>query len=89
MHVVICVLFCQQGTEHCTQHEDCSRAVEASERVGGALWLRCRVALLRCVLVQASDVTVPNPGQFLWVLCVMLRLSVFCFFFSCASTNKK
>ncbi|XP_051903084.1 cilia- and flagella-associated protein 54-like isoform X2 [Hippocampus zosterae] len=53
----------EQGTEHCTHHEDCSRAVEASERVGGALWLRCRVALLRCVLVQASDVTVPNPGK--------------------------
>ncbi|XP_061558417.1 cilia- and flagella-associated protein 54-like [Phycodurus eques] len=53
----------EQGTEHCTQHGDCPRAVEASERVGGALWLRCRMALLRCVLVQAADVTVPNPGK--------------------------
>ncbi|XP_061660030.1 cilia- and flagella-associated protein 54-like isoform X2 [Syngnathoides biaculeatus] len=53
----------EQATEHCTQHGDCPRAVEASERVGGALWLRCRVALLRCVLVQAADVTVLNPGK--------------------------
>ncbi|XP_077402899.1 cilia- and flagella-associated protein 54 isoform X1 [Vanacampus margaritifer] len=53
----------EQGTEPCIQHDDCPRAVEANERVGGALWLRCRVALLRCVLVQASDVTVPNPGK--------------------------
>ncbi|XP_057677422.1 cilia- and flagella-associated protein 54-like isoform X9 [Corythoichthys intestinalis] len=52
-----------QETEQCVQHGDCPRAIEASERVGGALWLRCRVALLRCVLLQASDVTAPNPGK--------------------------
>ncbi|XP_077447691.1 cilia- and flagella-associated protein 54 isoform X2 [Stigmatopora argus] len=53
----------EQGIEQSIQHGDCPRAIEASERVGCALWLRCRVALLRCALLQASDVTAPNPGK--------------------------
>ncbi|XP_061154554.1 cilia- and flagella-associated protein 54-like [Syngnathus typhle] len=53
----------EQRTEPTTQYEDCPSAVEASERVGGGLWLRFRVVLLRCVLLQAADVTVPNPGK--------------------------
>ncbi|CAK6953846.1 cilia- and flagella-associated protein 54-like [Scomber scombrus] len=56
----------EQGTKDCTLssplHGDCSRAVEANERIGVALWLRCRLALFRSLAAQIPDTTVHSPG---------------------------
>nr|XP_057944060.1 cilia- and flagella-associated protein 54-like isoform X3 [Doryrhamphus excisus] len=53
----------EQDMDDGIRHEDCPRAVEASERVSGLLWLRCRVALFRCLAAQASDVATPHTAK--------------------------
>ncbi|XP_054611224.1 cilia- and flagella-associated protein 54-like [Dunckerocampus dactyliophorus] len=53
----------EQDIEDGLRHEGCPRAVEASERVSGVLWLRCRVALFRCLAAQASDVATPHTAK--------------------------
>ncbi|XP_053187065.1 cilia- and flagella-associated protein 54-like [Scomber japonicus] len=57
----------EQSTKDCTLssplHVDCSRAVEANERIGVALWLRCRLALFRSLAAQIPDATVHSPGK--------------------------
>ncbi|XP_044227349.1 cilia- and flagella-associated protein 54-like isoform X3 [Thunnus albacares] len=57
----------EQGTKDCSLssplHGDCSRAVEANERIGIALWLRCRLALFRSLAAQIPDATALTPGK--------------------------
>ncbi|XP_061904625.1 cilia- and flagella-associated protein 54-like isoform X2 [Entelurus aequoreus] len=53
----------EKDTVDCAQHEDCPRAVEASERVGGVLWLRCRVAMFRCLAAQDPDAATPHTNK--------------------------
>ena len=64
--MTICVIFCLQATKDCSLssplHGDCSRAVEANEKIGVALWLRCRLALFRSLAAQIPDATALSPG---------------------------
>ncbi|XP_068186553.1 cilia- and flagella-associated protein 54 [Antennarius striatus] len=52
----------EQGTEGCSMSEplqgDCSTEVEASERLGVVLWLRCRLALVHSLVAH-----VPNKSS--------------------------
>ncbi|XP_068456804.1 cilia- and flagella-associated protein 54 isoform X1 [Clinocottus analis] len=43
--------------------EDCPKAVEASERIGVSLWLRCRLALVRSLAAQIPGSTDIFPGK--------------------------
>nr|XP_043899051.1 cilia- and flagella-associated protein 54-like isoform X4 [Solea senegalensis] len=43
-------------------HEDCTRAVEASERIGVCLWLRCRLALVHSLTAHCGT-TAPFSGK--------------------------
>ncbi|XP_030294030.1 cilia- and flagella-associated protein 54 isoform X2 [Sparus aurata] len=49
----------EQGSKGCRVSkpliEDCPRAVEASERIGYFLWLRCRLALVRSLAAHIPD----------------------------------
>ncbi|XP_029957087.1 cilia- and flagella-associated protein 54 [Salarias fasciatus] len=45
------------------QNVDCPRAVEASERVGASLWLRCRLALYHSLTAASPGNTPLLPGQ--------------------------
>ncbi|KAM9847036.1 cilia- and flagella-associated protein 54 [Aulostomus maculatus] len=55
----------EQGTKDHSEsdplHGDCPREVEASERIGGALWLHCRMALFRSLAAQIHDTAVRFP----------------------------
>ncbi|XP_040907982.1 cilia- and flagella-associated protein 54-like [Toxotes jaculatrix] len=61
----------EQGTKDFSvsnpPHEDCPRAVEASERIGVCLWLRCRLALVRslatCIPYTASLIPGKNINE--------------------------
>ncbi|XP_071316210.1 cilia- and flagella-associated protein 54 isoform X2 [Trachinotus anak] len=46
-----------------TQHGDCPRVVEASERIGVFLWLRCRMALVRSLVAHIHGTAAPSPGK--------------------------
>ncbi|KAI9542427.1 hypothetical protein NQZ68_020774 [Dissostichus eleginoides] len=46
-----------------TQHADSPTAVEASERVGPPLWLRCRLALVRSLTSHIPGTAAPLPGK--------------------------
>ncbi|KAM9348845.1 cilia- and flagella-associated protein 54 [Symphorus nematophorus] len=55
-----------QGTKGCNVpnplHGDCYRAVEASERIGVLLWLRCRLALVRSLAAHIPAAATLFPG---------------------------
>ncbi|XP_068572705.1 cilia- and flagella-associated protein 54 [Cebidichthys violaceus] len=57
----------QQGSKDCNVsnllHGDCPRAVEASERIGVSLWLRCRLALVRSLAAQIPGTADVFPGK--------------------------
>ncbi|XP_047192964.1 cilia- and flagella-associated protein 54-like isoform X3 [Scophthalmus maximus] len=66
-----------QGTKDCSLlnplHGDCPRTVEASERIGVSLWLRCRLALVRSLAAHICGTAAVFPGRNLneeaaWVL---------------------
>lgn len=44
---------------------DAFRAVEASERIGVHLWLRCRLALFQSLAAEVSDGVPPLQGDFM------------------------
>ncbi|XP_044078247.1 cilia- and flagella-associated protein 54-like [Siniperca chuatsi] len=45
------------------QHGDCPRTVEASERIGVSLWLRCRLALVRSLAAHIPGTAALFPGK--------------------------
>ncbi|XP_032388655.1 cilia- and flagella-associated protein 54 isoform X5 [Etheostoma spectabile] len=55
------------GTEDCSVSNpvdgDCPRAVEASERIGVSLWLRCRLALVRSLAAHIPGTAALFPGK--------------------------
>ncbi|XP_078122015.1 cilia- and flagella-associated protein 54 [Sander vitreus] len=55
------------GTEDCSVSTpldgDCPRAVEASERIGVSLWLRCRLALVRSLAAHIPGTAALFPGK--------------------------
>ncbi|XP_063751644.1 LOW QUALITY PROTEIN: cilia- and flagella-associated protein 54-like [Eleginops maclovinus] len=57
----------ERVTQHCsvshTQHEDSPRAVEAGERVGPPMWLRCRLALVRSLTSHIPGTAELMPGK--------------------------
>ncbi|XP_051257635.1 cilia- and flagella-associated protein 54-like isoform X3 [Dicentrarchus labrax] len=57
----------EQGSKGCgvsnPLHRDCSRAVEASERIGVYLWMRCRLALVRSLATHVPGATTLFPGR--------------------------
>ncbi|XP_056253277.1 cilia- and flagella-associated protein 54-like isoform X3 [Seriola aureovittata] len=44
-------------------HGDCPRAVEASERIGVFLWLRCRLALVHSLAAHIRGTAALSPGK--------------------------
>ncbi|KAM4545334.1 cilia- and flagella-associated protein 54-like isoform 3-T3 [Odontesthes bonariensis] len=60
----------KQDTEDCSVsnnlHGDDPRAVEAGERVGTSLWLRCRLALIHSLAASTSDTVASFPGLLRW-----------------------
>lgn len=63
-----CAKSCLQGSKGCRVSkpllEDCPRAVEASERIGYFLWLRCRLALVRSLAAHIPDSATLFEGLF-------------------------
>ncbi|KAA8586963.1 hypothetical protein FQN60_000799 [Etheostoma spectabile] len=57
----------RSGTEDCSVSNpvdgDCPRAVEASERIGVSLWLRCRLALVRSLAAHIPGTAALFPGK--------------------------
>ncbi|XP_030009343.1 cilia- and flagella-associated protein 54 [Sphaeramia orbicularis] len=58
---------CEQDSNHCSLlnavHGDCQGAVEARERIGFSLWLRCRLALVRGLTTYLPLTGVCLPGK--------------------------
>ncbi|XP_037604654.1 cilia- and flagella-associated protein 54-like isoform X2 [Sebastes umbrosus] len=57
----------ERGSKDCSVsnplHGDCPRAVEASDRIGVSLWLRCRLALVRSVAADIPCTAAFFPGK--------------------------
>ncbi|XP_034745298.1 cilia- and flagella-associated protein 54-like isoform X2 [Etheostoma cragini] len=57
----------RSGTEDCNVSDpldgDCPGAVEASERIGVSLWLRCRLALVRSLAANIPGTAALFPGK--------------------------
>ncbi|XP_060941291.1 cilia- and flagella-associated protein 54-like [Limanda limanda] len=57
----------EQGTKDCcvsnTLHGDCPRAIEASEKIGVSLWLRCRLALVCSLTAQSCGTATLFSGK--------------------------
>ncbi|XP_029304212.1 cilia- and flagella-associated protein 54 [Cottoperca gobio] len=57
----------ERGTKDCSvsnpRHGDCPRAVEASERIGLSLWLRCRLVLVRSLVAHIPGTSALFPGK--------------------------
>ncbi|XP_042355674.1 cilia- and flagella-associated protein 54-like [Plectropomus leopardus] len=58
------VTSCLQGCSlSAPLHGDCPKAVEASERIGVSLWLRCRLAVVRSMAAHLPDTAALFPGK--------------------------
>ncbi|KAM8897416.1 cilia- and flagella-associated protein 54 isoform 3-T3 [Spinachia spinachia] len=58
----------EQGSQGCTVSKlqwsgDCLKEVEASERIGVSLWLRCRLALVHSLAAQIPATAEPFPDK--------------------------
>lgn len=66
-HLHASISFCVQVINGCIVSKlgDSFRAVEASERIGVHLWLRCRLALFRSLAAHISGTAAFLPGLFM------------------------
>lgn len=67
VHLSICVLFGLQGSQGCSVSKlqwsgEWPKEVEASERIGVSLWLRCRLALVHSLAALIPGAAEPFPG---------------------------
>ncbi|XP_019941027.1 cilia- and flagella-associated protein 54 [Paralichthys olivaceus] len=57
----------QQGTKDCgvsnTLHGDCPRTIQASEKIGVSLWLRCRLALFYSLIAHRCGTAAISTGK--------------------------